>query len=208
MSAIGYIPIPGTWGEQRSGPQWFQIGSPLDRFLSARGLVNLCANAVTPYSWSTDLDFGGGSHYDWLAGGQSLFYYLVPQFDPAHQPFPPSETVIISHSHGLQVVAYAAALGLKIDRFVDIAGPVLPGMKGIYEKARPNIRRWLHVHSDWTDYVQVLGELFGGGVKIFRSLPCADENLAIPRVGHSGLLYDAADFQLWERRGLIDFLRG
>lgn len=204
---IGYLPVPGTWGEQRAGVQWFQIGSPLDKFLDARGLVNLCANAVTPYSWSTSLDFTTGDHYDWAAGGQALFYYLVPQFDPTQQPFPPSETVIISHSHGLQVVAYACALGLKVDRFIDVCGPVRADMMETYRKARSNIRQWLHVYSDWRDHMQWFGELFDGQFGIVRKHPLADVNVGIPKVGHSGLLYDASYFPLWQSDGLIDFLR-
>ena len=74
-------------------------------------------------------------------------------------------------------------------------------------KARPNIRKWLHVHSDWTDYVQLLGELGGGGWPIIRKHPLADVNVGIPKVGHSGLLYDAQFFPLWQTDGLIDFLR-
>lgn len=203
---IGYLPVAGTWGAQRPGVQWFELGSPFARFMDGLGFVNLCANAVTPYDWSTDLDFTQGDHYDWKAGGQALFYYVVPQFNPKSRPFPPSETVVITHSHGLQVGAYAAAMGLKIDRFLDIAGPVRKDMTAIYEKARPNIRRWMHVHSDWTDYVQLAGELFAGNWPV-RKHPLADINVAVPGVGHSGLLYNDQDFPLWQTKGLVAFLQ-
>lgn len=203
---VGYIPVPGTWGEKQRGLQWFQVGSPLDAYLKPQGLLNLCANAASPYGWSTDLDFDRGDHKAWEAGGEALFYYLVPQFDPIAEPFPPSQTVVISHSHGLQCVLYAASLGLKIDRLVDIAGPVRTDMMSIAAKARPNIRAWLHVYCPGLkDYMQLLGELFSGG-QPHRRHPLADLNLGVPSVGHSGLLYDVPDFPLWQSRGLIDFL--
>lgn len=204
---VRYLPVPGTWGEKQQGLQWFQAGSPLDGFLRPQGLVNLCTSAETPYGWSTNLDFEHGDHSDWEAGGESLLYYLVPQLDPTHLPLPPSETVVVSHSHGLQVVAFAASKGLKIDRFIDIAGPVRSDMMDVYKAARPNIRRWLHVYCPgWKDRMQLLGELFSGGLPR-RQHPLADVNVGVPNVGHSGLLYDAPYFPLWQSNGLIAFLR-
>lgn len=205
---VGYIPVPGTWGDKRPGVQWFDARSPLSTFLSQRGLLNLCANALLPYGWSTDLDFTAKDHAAWQAGGEAFNYYLVPPFAPNLRPFPASETVVVDHSHGIQVVAYACADGLKIDRLIDICGPVRKDMWPIYERARPNIRRWLHVYSDWRDYIQIAGELsLGKWQWPMRKHPFADENLRIPKVGHSGLLYDPPFFPLWESAGLIHFLQ-
>lgn len=92
-------------------------------------------------------------------------------------------------------------------RFIDIAGPVRSDMMHVYQSARPNIRRWLHVYCPgWKDRMQLLGELFSGGLPR-RQHPLADGNVGVPHVGHSGLLYDASYFPLWRSAGLIDFLR-
>lgn len=203
----GYLPVPGTWGEQRGAAvQWFAPTSPLSSFLDARGLTNLNAKADRPFYWSTDLDVFADNHYAWQGAGEALLAFLVPPFDPTHRAIPARETVIVSHSHGLQVVLYAAAAGLKIDRFLDIAGPVRQDMLAIAKLARPNIHRWLHVHSDWHDYMQILGELLAGNWPV-RQHPLADQNVGVPKVGHSGLLYDAEYFPLWQSDGLLDFLR-
>jgi hypothetical protein len=175
-------------------------------YLESRGLHNLSGDGTIPYAWSTDLDFAQGDHQAWMAGGKALFYYLVPPLNPAGA-WPPAETVIVTHSHGLQVALYAAALGLKIDRLLTFMGPVRKDMMSIAEQARKNIRSWRFVRSDESDRWQWFGELFDGHLGVVRNHPLADINERVPHVGHAGVLRDPANFPLWESNGWIDFLK-
>jgi hypothetical protein len=208
MNTVRYLAVNGTH-ENRSSPDaaWSSPKSDLSKCLARYGLVNIADSAALPFDWSDDLDFTAGNHHDWIAGGAALFAYLVPPLHP-QDAWPPAETVIITHSHGLQVALYAAALGLKIDRLLDIAGPVRADMLATARKAKPNIRRWTHVHSDSSDKMQWLGEFLDGHLGIVRTHPVADLNVGVPKVGHSGLLRDPKYFDLWLIDGFIDFLRG
>lgn len=199
-----YVPVAGTWASRRTG-EWSEVSSPFSGFLQQHGCANLCAKADVPFEWTTNLDLFPPRHDDWKAGGAALFYFIVP---PLHPEFrvPPEETVVITHSHGLQVALYAAAMGLKIDRLIDVAGPVRKDMMDVAKTARPNIRRWLHLHSDFSDRMQWLGELFDGHFGIVREHPLADENDGVRKVGHGGLLRDPNDFHFWGDRGWLTFL--
>lgn len=202
---ITYLPVQGTW-DTRSEGSWSLPSSPLSVYLQERGLHNLSGDGTIPYAWSTDLDFECGDHQAWLAGGKALYYYLVPPLCPANR-WPPAETVIVTHSHGLQVALYAAALGLKIDRLLSFMGPVRKDMMSVATQARPNIRRWRQVRSDKTDKWQWLGELFDGHLGIVRNHPLADVNETVPGVGHTGVLNDPSNYPLWVDNGWIDFLK-
>jgi hypothetical protein len=202
---IKYLPVQGTW-ETRTEGSWSLPSSPLSAYLEPRGLHNLSGDGTIPYAWSTDLDFAQGDHQAWIAGGKALFYYLVPPLNPAGA-WPPAETVIVTHSHGLQVALYAAALGLKIDRLLTFMGPVRKDMMSIAEQARKNIRSWRFVRSDESDRWQWFGELFDGHLGVVRNHPLADINERVPHVGHAGVLRDPANFPLWESNGWIDFLK-
>lgn len=222
----GYIAVAGTHGSRRKA-EWTDPSSKHSAYLRSFGLTNVAGIAV-PYNWSTDLDLGRG-HDDWRAGGQSLFYYaaalptlvredlresltklrgMAPSIMPFHRGgLRPSQTKIISHSHGRQVVLYAAKLGLQIDVWIDVSGPVRDDMDAVQEAAMLNIRRAVHVYSDHTDFTQILGELFG--VKKFKR---ADdnpdvENVQVKGVGHSGLFTDEQHFHFWQDRGLVDALK-
>lgn len=204
MTTVGYVAVPGTW-QNRAPDPWTLYTSPISRYLAAWA-KNLGGTATMPYGWTTGLDFERGHHDDWIAGGEALFYYLVPPLRPA-DAWPPAETVVVTHSHGLQVALYAASYGLKIDRLIDIAGPVRADMMDVAKLARPNIRRWLHVHSDCSDKWQWLGEMFDGHLGIVREHPLADINDGVPHVGHAGVLRDSGDFHFWPDRGWTTFLQ-
>src|SRR6185437_7368114 len=106
---------------------------------------------------------------------------------------PSGEVNVFSQSHGLQVVLYACGkYNLKVHTFIDVAGPVRGDMLAIAKAARPNITRWLHLHSGWKDRWQILGELFGGGTFV-RAHPLADVNAVMPG-GHSDIVRDPALF--------------
>jgi hypothetical protein len=218
MRSVTYIAVPGTRGGTEQA-DWFSAKSPFAEFLSKRDLFNAAGLAI-PFCWSTDLNGIGRNHQDWKAGGASLFYYgaAFPSISLPPQTIPEmpramhcaglmaDRTVIISHSHGRQVVLYAAALGMKIDRWIDVSGPVREDMLDVQKVGRPNIRQHLHLHGGKRDVWQWFGELFDGHLGIVRDDPMADKNEEM-RGGHSDVLRKASYFQDWVTRGWVDFLR-
>jgi hypothetical protein len=196
------IPVPGTWGRTQD---WYRPCSAWGLYLDTLG-IEVYEPDGRPFLWSTDaggwqvwrrwgLGHRTGDHWDWQAGGESLFRLIVPPLAPDRR-IPPAETVLVSHSHGLQVVLYACAAGLQVDRLIDISGPVRADMRPVMEAALPNIGQWLHVHSDRSDRMQWLGEMGDGALDITRAHPAANMNRALPAAGHSGVLRDPT----WMRR--------
>lgn len=196
------VAVAGTLGSRDYLREWWWPRSPLFAFLAGLGIVPL--NEEMPFEWSTDLN-GELSKSDWHAGGAALLYYLVPPVDPSRAP-KAEDVHIISHSHGRQVVLFAAALGLKIGTWVDVCGPVRDDMVETQRVARANIGKHLHVHGNIDDYWQILGQ-FGDVNMLRREDPLADVNVAIDG-GHTCLLNDQAQFPSWSSLGLADFLRG
>lgn len=217
-----YLPIAGTWGWDRGGPtRWWEATSPFTAFMLQHG-VQLVAGGEDPFIWTTDANghkpwpWARGKHHDWKAGGLNLRRYCKP--GPAGTPegahyVPYEHRNLIAHSHGLQVVLYAAANGLRIRRLVSVSSPVRKDMRAVAEAARPQIAEWVHLASDRSDMVQWFGELFDGAFGIVREHPLADHNVCIQKVGHSKLLEDATAFPEWKtprpplgNRGVLDWL--
>ena len=206
------LPIAGTWGwkgdlrDYRS--EWWHPESPFMTFLAEQGVVHLCP--TDPFIWSTHVNgalFWAKNHTDWQAGGAALCYYL----GSSHYG-PDCTTVkqrrIIAHSHAGQLVAYAAAFRqLQIDVLITVGSPVRADMLPIYRAARPQIRRWLHISSDWSDRMQWYGEWFDGRVGVARRQPFADVNDNLRQIGHSKILRDPACFEYWTTYGWIDWLK-
>jgi hypothetical protein len=209
-----FLPVAGThaWRGQQTG-RWWQHPSPWLTYMEGHGCVPY--NAARPFVWSTNLDgwrfiSRRGKHYDWQAAGHNLYAYLVPPLyggDDNGVGVSGDETRIVAHSHGLQVVLYACALGLRVRTLVSVGSPVREDMADVTAQARPNIGFWLHLHSDGSDRMQWLGTLGDGRVGVLRGHPEADRNGAMPKVGHSGVLQDADAFALWEVNGWLDTLR-
>ena len=182
-----YTAIPGTWafdGRTTNG-KWWMASS---RFAEAMRKRDLAPVFDDPFVWSTDVNgvgiaawFGGTSSYnDWEAGAQALAYYL--------RDVPYTSRNIIAHSHGGQIALMAARNGVMIRNLLTIATPVRKDMQDTYDKARPNIGRWTHVHSDWSDWMQILGGVFDGSLGMRRKMPLADYNIQLPKVGHSSII--------------------
>jgi hypothetical protein len=210
--------IHGTWGADfdHAGHQWYEPCSPFVAYLKTQAID---ASTLAGFLWSGDIGgiakvlpwnwFRSIDERDWRAGAESLTYFLRPSFlrndEDAYVPL--TDRNIIAHSHALQVVTYACANGLKINKLLTIGSPVRADMNDLYRAARPNIGVWTHVHSDGGDKMQWLGELFDGHLGIVREQPFADRNLRIPRVSHSKLLNDPAAFPCWQQYGLLEFLK-
>ena len=192
-----YLPIQGTDGWDKD--QWWKAGSPFTTAMARVGWDLL--QSEDPFVWSTDLDGANplalvcrpwqrreAKHRDWEAGGLALHYFL--------KDVPYEDRNLVSHSHGLQVVLYAARHGSKIRSLIDISGPVRGDMSIVTDMARPQIARWVHVYDQKTDWIAWAGQLFDGRLAVSRAHPEADINISLQGVGHSGLLRDPALFPL------------
>lgn len=210
--------VQGTHGWGRTTAiQWWESCSPFCAFLQANDFAVLGGDR--PYLWDTDLDGIGWlgkrpakKHINWQAAAWSAYNYLVPALVRdgfiTDNYVPIAARNVIGHSHAMQVMAYACSFGLKINRLVTIGSPVREDMMDVYKAAKPNIGRWLHVHSDGSDRIQWFGELLDGHLGIVREQPYADENKLVAKVSHSKLLNDEKSFPLWRSAGLLDFLAG
>lgn len=192
--------VAGThdWSDDRTG--WYAPGSSFVDLLQSQGITPVFADG-RPYTWSTALGgvgFGNRDLAGWEAAGINLLAYCVPPLCPSYR-IPGDDLLVITHSHGLQVALFAFAHGLK-GRLIDVSGPVRKDMEMITRLALPNIRHWLHIHSDRSDTWQWLGELFDGKLGIVRQHWAADRNDCVPKVGHSDLLRDPAQFRHWIER--------
>jgi hypothetical protein len=193
------VPIAGTHGALRGTSAWFRPGSPFLTY-AATEFALTHARPNRPFQWSTDLDLFTSNHRDWQAGGAALAYYL--------EQLPFEHRNLIAHSHALQVVLYACAEhGLAIRRLVSVCSPIRKDMNATAERAAKWMGGWLHVHTDSSDWTQILGSLFDGQFGIHRAAPHATRNQSIAGVGHSGLLEDPERFPLWRTYELAAFLR-
>jgi hypothetical protein len=214
---IPFIPVQGTdtWHVDDPDPRqpynWWRSGSLLLTELAVHGLQPL--NAADPFIWSTDLD--GAKFWerwppfksrkdkrDWLAGGNALRWYATYYHD-RREPL-----TVISHSHGAQVVHYAAAGGLRIDYWLDIAGPVRSDVLQETAAGLDNIGHWLHVTDGAFDLIQALGDL-GDGHLGHVPRPSRVTTLSLSGISHSELLSSPLFIpRAWRERGLIQFLLG
>jgi hypothetical protein len=192
------ILVEGTWGGG-----WAYPGSPLRKKLEARNF-----KCIRFQGWSTDVDgvpnflgLEAGKHADWIAGGYAFGYQL------ASLPF--EERNVICHSHGINPVLYQAKNSqVPIRNLVSVCSPVRGDMQETATAARPYIKHWRHISAtDW-DFMQRAGELFDGhwNWKQVRKWEQADENVQIPKIGHSKLLNDPAWVEEWDGLGNIDYL--
>jgi hypothetical protein len=208
--------VPGThgWRGQLTG-EWWCPDSEFWDFLRARGFRPIGGMSY-PFAWSTDLNghrfwrrlLGSNDwHSDWEAGGRALYYYLRPYNDLDDRYTPIDERNIVAHSHGLQVVLKACAMGLKINSLISVMSPVREDMRADAMLARPNIARWLCLHSDHSDATQRRGSWFDGALGVVRAHPLADRAVSMPGMGHSKVIRDPECFDLWDEKGCIHWLR-
>jgi hypothetical protein len=206
--AVPLITIPGThaWLPGRRTGEWYHDGSPWWLYVRALGFIPIECDG-RPFEWSTNLDglmfWRKGA--TWAAAGSNFYAWVVPPVAPDRR-VPPHLTNVVTHSHGLQPLLHACALGLRVNSLTDIAGPVRQDMMEVARAARPNIRYWQHIHSDRSDRMQWLGGIADGALGIVRAHPLADTNVRFDKAGHSGILNDPEWFHLWLH--LVDNIRG
>lgn len=190
--------IHGEWADPGS-PFRTTVLEPLGITVSAR--VNYWSGDIAGLPkwlnpWTVD------PCSDWRIGGDFLAAEL------SRLPF--EDRNILTHSHGLQVGAFAAAQ-LPIRSFVSIAGPVRNDktMRPIYEAALANVGAWVQVSDAHWDKTQWLGEWFDGRKGRVKDLPFDSlkvRNIRMKNISHSDLLYDQSKFPRWRSEGLEPLL--
>lgn len=210
-----YVAVPGTWGwRDRDDPAaWFRAGSPFAAEVRVLGIAPLRAE---PFLWTTRINgtegwrrwfswvipasWERGDHLDWQAGAEALRYYCEADAAP---------DVVVAHSHGGQLVAYAIAAGYVTPRLlVTVSTPPRGDMQDVYEAARVALDarggRWRHLHAATLDFWQRAGVGGDGRVNLrgVGAMPAgtAHDNYPVPGAGHTRVLNDAA----FTRRWLVD----
>jgi hypothetical protein len=180
------------------GGAWARPGSAFRRFLAARGFD------VAPRTDWWSLDAAGfpsltasRKHSDWEIGGDFLADGL--------ERVPYEQRRVLAWSHGGQVVAYAARR-VRIARVITVCTPPRADMEPVWDAARPNLGFWSAIHADGGDWWVRFGQAFDGrwGWRDDGLVhPRADVNVALPGIGHGGLLHDETKFHWWDAECLL-----
>lgn len=220
MSPIFYIPIAGTraWNDiGQPKNRWWQSESAFAQFM--RSLDCIMKDEDQPFVWSTDLDgiqfwrrwpifFGKVSrtrdHRDWIAASENLIRYI----EAPGCSMPIYDRNLIAHSHGGQIVFYAASFGLKIRRLITVSTPERADMSDVIIKARPNIEHWIHIYDKNRDRIADWGAIGDGSFSRERSFGKGPNNtIAAENISHSKILTDPAFIPYWRTQGWADYLR-
>lgn len=189
---IPLVLVHGTWG--RADP-WHLAGSELRGEAEAHGLAvhdflwsGILGGVIMPGIWPPEDPHERWSTprlAPWLEAGEKLgLFCRLRGLERPH---------VLSHSHGLQVVAYAAAKGQAFDTWISVAGPVRRDMQRVRRAARPNVRRWIQFVDPLDDQVIREGELFDGELDCRTyAIPEADGTVLTPASGHSGIVGSAS----------------
>lgn len=194
-----YIPIQGTsaWDENPDVFQWWEMGSRYYGFLRDRGYEHA---SRTPFEWSTELaGILDRAKTVWKAGGKSLGYY----FGEHLAPMPYEHRNVVAHSHGGQLVFYAAASGVRIRNLITVGTPVRADMEATVRAARVNIKNWVHLMDTRYDIVSVLGAIGDGKLRIKHDFKEADKcfDLRDIKAHHSHVLSNPQFYPYWMTRG-------
>ena len=186
--------VTGTWGE-KSEEEWHKDKKWKDD-LADIGIKQL--DRDVPFLWSSNLDGLIGENYDWRSGGAALKNYIEARqckYGITNEPIN-----LISHSHGMQIVAYAAYFGLRLGTVVTVAGPKRDKLDRQYKSIQTGSKCWIHVHSDWRDVWQLFGSLrWGSPFGQARDMKYANKNVYIPHTSHTDLM----DFELLRNQGIF-----
>ncbi len=193
--------VHGTWSRTAG---WHQPGSPLWKALEDRGYTVIqfkwsgyCGGVPGPVIVPKDSDIKPELEL-WRSAGEKLALFV--------RQLGLERPDVISHSHGLQVVSFAAAPLSEFGTVLSLSGPVRTDMALVREAARPHIARWIQV-TDPTgaDRTILAGQAFDGHVGWSYDLPEADLNISAPGQGHSGL---TTNLDAWDALNLWTALKG
>lgn len=145
-----------------------------------------------PFRWSGDLAVE--DYTPWQVAASALCWYCRAN----HLEAP----AVLSHSHGAQVVAYAASWGQRFSAWLDIEGPVRNDLADIYASALRHIGHWTHTWNGG-DGIMMAGE-FGESGPVTALMPGA-ENYEINMHYRHSALFD--DIPAWGTLGLWNRLK-
>jgi hypothetical protein len=196
--------VHGTWSRTAL---WHQPFGPLTRELVGRGftvhqfkwtgILGGVRVLVDPLLERGDADEGdnGADQPElllWLDAGEKLALFC--QARGLARPH------VLSHSHGLQVVTYAAVKGQRFAAALSVAGPVRDDMQRARRIARDGIDTWIQFYDPINDPTIRAGEALDGHPGFTGPMPEAAININTAGSGHSGLLIDPAlreRYELW-----------
>ena len=174
------ILVPGTWGNTPEHDDWWKPDRAFSAVLRQRGFEPLS------FAWDTQLDGVLGENDKWLEAGRRLTKQIQ------------RGDCVIAHSHGGQVLAYAAAWGLG--PVVTLATPVRDDVP--YSNIRSSSPNWTHVYGNYTDYMQLLGSAFDGHFHGWRrQMSFAHQNVKV-NTNHE----DTHDVETWDKYDLWRYL--
>lgn len=204
------ILVHGTWGRDHA---WYRPGGALFEALKSRGFDVysfawsgfLCGLPTTHPGDPTYAHLGAdeGRLVGWLDAGEKLKLFCE-NLENCLDPFGGLRPHVVSHSHGLQVVAFAAALGQRFGTAISISGPIRRDMKRALRAGLGNIERWAQVVDPDDDMTIREGQFGDGEVGWNYDLELQGAiNIHTPGSGHSGM---TEDIEAWGRHGLFSLL--
>lgn len=195
-----YIPVTGTGAEH----EWHKPQSLLALYLLRQDMVPLTQPDGSPlFTWA-------GSLYGlWWQGAQG-WRREAERLALALVAVPYEDRNVIGHSHGGNLVLFAAAHGIKIRTLTTIGTPRRNDVPS--RAASQHIEHWQHVHDQDRDWIATmrrqLGQLGDWTVRTERRfLIPGVVNIGLKGIGHSALLSEPAQFHRWKDDGLLDGIR-
>jgi pimeloyl-ACP methyl ester carboxylesterase len=182
-SEILYTPIAGT--NEKHGHSWVDFDSLFDRHLDSRGFGRRARelrfwSAALAGTWFT---FSG--HQPWIFGGEQLRKFLetLPVVDDIVQ------VVLIGHSYGGAVIAYALAGRpmIRVRAVITMGTPLRRDLDPVWTLAEQAIA--LHVHMYGTGLGSWI-RFAGQRGRFMRKMPWLEHNLPV-KGGHSGVFRKA-----------------
>lgn len=200
---IYYIPVHGTWAIDEKQEAWWKVSGAFAKYAKRFGVNQW--DKLPPFIWSSDVNGFGYSFLspktkltDWMAGGWSLYYYLLH--------IPVEHRNLIVHSHGLQPLAFCCSFGMQVRNVISVCSPIRTDMDFVYDVARRNIQNHLHIY-DTSDWMQRFGQIGDGKWFGAQKNPYADVNHQMVDINHSDVLRVTGRMDYWNTQGWFDFLR-
>lgn len=175
-----YMPISGTHEKRKKS--WVNKGSMFDRFMTAFGFARLAEHGLR--FWSGALAgtfFAGRGHRVWKFGGRTVYAFLE-KLTPEER----AKLVIVAHSHGGTVLAYALAMRplLKVGAIVTVGTPVRKDMDDVWALAKEATDLHIQIYSVGVgSFMRWVGQRG----RLRREMPWADVRWTV-KGGHSGVL--------------------
>lgn len=182
-----YLPIGGTWGRKNQN-DWYKAGSWFENMMNSHGHQRV-GRKLRFWSHGLSGTFGcGNDRLVWEFGGEVLNSWSIE-----HGPSP-SQLIIIAHSHGGQVAAFALAGGVECHTLITIDTPIRDDMTEVWEAGVENRVEHNHLFgTGWASRMRIFGQRRFG-----RRMPTSTKNTGISG-GHNGMVTESSKYLAqWE----------